>query len=259
MSRHAFDYIAGAGGLAVRHVFATGHQAHHIQRQLHQRDGFHGAEHAAGAAHVIFHLVHVRCGFQRNAAGVEGDAFADQHHGLGAFLATVVLHDDELRRIAAAKGNRQQRTHAQFFHFLLLEDIDFNAVLFHQRARRVGKISRRADIRRRVSQIFRKGNTRGDGVAGTQRCVDGRLLGFARDVKANLLQCGGIFFRRAFVAVEAILRFHGQQHGLLGFPSGITLGDGNFQQVQSSAIGAGLGEGADRGANRFAIGFVAQR
>ena len=38
------------------------------------------AEHAGGAAHVELHLVHLGRRLERDAAGVEGDALADQHH-----------------------------------------------------------------------------------------------------------------------------------------------------------------------------------
>jgi hypothetical protein len=45
-----------------------------------------GAEHAGGAAHVELHLVHLGAGLERDAAGVEGDALADQHDGLALAL-----------------------------------------------------------------------------------------------------------------------------------------------------------------------------
>src|SRR3546814_1744301 len=44
------------------------------------------AQHAGGAAHVVFHFVHVGGRLERNAAGVKGNAFADQDDGCLAVL-----------------------------------------------------------------------------------------------------------------------------------------------------------------------------
>ena len=56
-----------------------GIDADDVERQLHAGHGLHGAEHAGGAAHVVLHLVHFGGRLERDAAGVEGDALADQH------------------------------------------------------------------------------------------------------------------------------------------------------------------------------------
>ena len=51
-------------------------------RRLEQRDGPHGAGHGGAAGHVVFHPLHAVGRFDRDAARVERDAFADEaEHG----------------------------------------------------------------------------------------------------------------------------------------------------------------------------------
>ena len=107
----AGDDVAGLDGAAVGHVFAGGDQADDVERQVELGHGLHGADDAGRAAHVEFHLVHGRRVFERDAAGVEGDALADQHHG-SAFGARVAMFDDEEAwRLFAALGDREEAAH----------------------------------------------------------------------------------------------------------------------------------------------------
>ena len=72
------DDVAGLDGMAAGHVFAGGNDADHVHRRFHPGQRANGAQHAACAGHVELHLVHLACGLERNAAGIEGDAFADE-------------------------------------------------------------------------------------------------------------------------------------------------------------------------------------
>ena len=71
------------------------------------------AEHGGGAGHVVLHVLHVLRRLDRDAAGVEGDALAHQHHRRA--VAALVLQRDEPRLFRAALGHRQQRAHL-FLH-----------------------------------------------------------------------------------------------------------------------------------------------
>ena len=69
-------------------------------------------DHRRRAAHVELHLVHGRRILERDAAGVEGDALADQHHrGADGRFAAAVLEHDEARRLCAALRDRKQTAH----------------------------------------------------------------------------------------------------------------------------------------------------
>jgi hypothetical protein len=61
----------------------------------------HGAQNAGGAAHVVFHFVHLGTRLERNAASIEGDALADQNDRLVASLAALVGQDDQLSAAGA--------------------------------------------------------------------------------------------------------------------------------------------------------------
>ena len=53
--------------------------------RLQLRDGPHGAEHCRSARHVVLHFLHAVGGLDGDAAGIEGDAFADQSQMVGGF------------------------------------------------------------------------------------------------------------------------------------------------------------------------------
>ena len=151
---HAGDHVARFGGTAAGHVFSGGHDTHHVDRQLQLGDRAQRAKHAGGTAHVEFHLVHLGARLDGNAAAVEGDALADQHIGLLAGFAALVVHDHQLGRLVAAGGHRQQRAHAQLFHFLFFQHADTElGLLAPQLARMLRQVGRGADIAGQVGQL----------------------------------------------------------------------------------------------------------
>ena len=68
----------------------------------------HGTEYAGSATHVELHLVHFGARFQRDAAAVEGNAFAYQDIRLVAGFAALVMHHNKFGGLHTAGGNRQQ-------------------------------------------------------------------------------------------------------------------------------------------------------
>lgn len=87
LATHGSDDVAGTCRGAARHVFGAGQNTHQIDRQFQFQYGAQGTEYAGSAAHVELHLVHARGRLDTDAAGVERDAFTDQHEGLITFLA----------------------------------------------------------------------------------------------------------------------------------------------------------------------------
>src|ERR1019366_5715119 len=81
-----FDGLAGHGDLHVsrllrfagRHVFGGANDGGDFHFRLEQGDGAHGADHSGGSGPVVLHFLHAVGGLDGDAAGVEGDAFADQ-------------------------------------------------------------------------------------------------------------------------------------------------------------------------------------
>ncbi len=71
------------------------------------------AEDARSARHVELHFVHARRLLERDAAGIESDALADQRDRRIAFLAALVLEHDQLRRFVGAARHRKERAHLE--------------------------------------------------------------------------------------------------------------------------------------------------
>src|SRR3546814_9839311 len=69
-----------------------------IRLRLAARDRLHRARYRTRAAHVPLHHVHARPWLQADAAGVEGDALADEHHRRLPRRAAVPAHREQSRR-----------------------------------------------------------------------------------------------------------------------------------------------------------------
>ena len=69
-----------------RHVFDQADDAHRIHLGLARGERQHEAGDAGRAAHVALHVLHAGGRLDRNAAGVEGDALADESDRRVAFL-----------------------------------------------------------------------------------------------------------------------------------------------------------------------------
>ncbi len=73
------DHVAGALGGTRGHVLRRRHQRGDPQRQVQCRQHAHRAQHRSTAAHVRLHRHHALGRLQRQAAGVKGNALADQY------------------------------------------------------------------------------------------------------------------------------------------------------------------------------------
>jgi hypothetical protein len=63
----------------------------------------------------------------RDAAGVEGHALADEHRRLGALAARQPLDREQPRRARRALRDAEQRAHAERAHLVLAEEREFGA------------------------------------------------------------------------------------------------------------------------------------
>ena len=76
------------------------------------------------APHMSYFISSISAaGLMRDAAGVEGDALADERHGGRVLLAAVVLHDDELRRLRLPCATARKQPMPSFSHVLALQDL----------------------------------------------------------------------------------------------------------------------------------------
>ena len=208
LAGQGLDDVARARCPAIGHVLCRCDDRNQVNRQIQLTDRFDAAEYAGGAAHVVFHLVHVGAGFQGDAAGIKGDAFAHQCHGalLGGFAA-FVFHDDDLPLALRAFGNSDESSHAHLFGLGLTDHFDGQLfILPGQFAGNPGEIFRIAVIGGEVAQIAGKIDACRDAFTG--------LVGFAQ---AGIFLCMpvrplGEFAcrcRMAAVLVKSIQAFFG--------------------------------------------------
>ena len=107
LAGHGDLHVAGFLSAAAGHIFGGGDHGDHRDFGLQVGDGAHSAEHGGAAAHVVLHFFHVVGGFNGDAAGVEGDGFADEAEdgSVGAGVFGRVADDDYARRFDAALGD----------------------------------------------------------------------------------------------------------------------------------------------------------
>jgi hypothetical protein len=87
----------------------------------------HQAGDGGGAAHIALHVLHAGGRFDRDAAGVEDHALADEGNRLFLRLAAVPAHDDDARRPGGALGHAEEGAHAEFLHVLFGQRLNLDA------------------------------------------------------------------------------------------------------------------------------------
>ena len=83
LARHRGDDVARPLCRARRHVLDKADDADRIHLGLARGQQPHQADDDGGAGHVPFHVVHAGGRLDRDAAGVEGDALADERDAAG--------------------------------------------------------------------------------------------------------------------------------------------------------------------------------
>ncbi len=114
---HSGKDVSGFVGAGVGHIFRRANDAKDAHGGFKVRDGLHGTEHCGRTGHVVLHFVHVVGGLDGDAAGVEGDAFANEAEdgSVGRrWEFGFVTEDDEGGRFGGALGNGSEGTHAEF-------------------------------------------------------------------------------------------------------------------------------------------------
>ena len=153
---HGVDHVAGLGGGAARHILGAGRHGRHVHGRPQAGDRLHGPEYRGGAGHVGLHLLD-RAGrrLQRDAAGVEGDALADQAHGAAAARAPVAEHD-ELRGLHGAGCDGEVGAHLQPLRLGAFDDRALQAVVGRDLLRATGQHGGGHQVRRFVHQVARE-------------------------------------------------------------------------------------------------------
>ena len=143
---------------AAGHVLDGRNHRGNRNRGLKLCDGPHGADHGRAARHVVLHLLHAVGGLDREAAGIERHALADQAQvrALSRFRGRAVAQDDHRGRLGAAHGDAEQRAHAELLHAVLIENLAFEALLLGHRPRTRRQHGRSHAIGRLIHQLSRQ-------------------------------------------------------------------------------------------------------
>ena len=81
-------------------------------------------EHRGRPRHVVLHAVHAVGGLEIEAARVEGDALADDHHALARPLLGSIREMDELGRLETALGHADIGAHAELLTVFPLQHLE---------------------------------------------------------------------------------------------------------------------------------------
>ncbi|SVJ65650.1 Uncharacterised protein [Klebsiella pneumoniae] len=172
-------------------------------------------------------------------------------------LRAVVLQDDQPRRLVAALGDGEERAHAQFAQFLLVKDLDLQALeLLGQALGLLAEERRMADVRRQVAEIAGQGHAIGDGLSFLAALLDGGAVGLVGE-QGQLLQFQRLGFL-ALVAIEHVQAIGQGFHQQTRLRVGIAAFHREIAEGQRG-IGAGQAlEGRQHGGGQLAVLAVAQ-
>uniref|UniRef100_A0A0N5A006 PE-PGRS family protein n=1 Tax=Parastrongyloides trichosuri TaxID=131310 RepID=A0A0N5A006_PARTI len=212
---HGGQHVGRADGAAVGHVLGQGGDGDHVHRRAGLGQGQDRADHAGGAGHVHLHIAHIGARFDGDAAGIEGDALAQQgDRAVAGRALTAIAHGQKARRAAGTLADAQQGAHAQALHggHVQFGDLDPR----HAGEGRAGAFDEAFgidDVGRFVGHVAGPGHGLDQGGAATvmrlgARCVigdDGQGAG------RRAVAAGGDIEVRAIVAdAEASRQFRGQ-------------------------------------------------
>ncbi len=191
-------------------------------------------------------------GLDRDAPGVEGDALADQHERLCALCRAVVPEHDELRRLARALRDGEQRVHAQALHVAPLEDLDAELPLLRELRRGLGKVRRRAHVARQVAEVLGRRDAGADRspFGEAARRVAGSRLRRRRDHQAPERAGRAL---PALHRVEAIQGLRCDGRRMEHSPSEVPVAHRQIGQEQVRVRGARVGERAHCRAHGIAV------
>ena len=125
------EHVAGTQGVAADRVLGGGDEPGDAEGAAHPAQRRHHGHHDRATGHVALHRGHALAGLDREAAGVEGDALADQHHprSLPAPAGRRVVETDQARRRRGRLADGQDPAEALARQLLLVPDLARQAVV----------------------------------------------------------------------------------------------------------------------------------
>ena len=144
--------VTGLLGRAARHVLGEAQVGRDVDGDAQTSRGEDRSERRGRAAHVALHLVHSGGRLDRDAAGVEGDALADQGQVRGCALGPVG-QAHEARSVGRAAADGEDAAVAAVGESLLVEHLDVDREAGSSLDGMLGEVSRHEVGRGGVDQI----------------------------------------------------------------------------------------------------------
>src|SRR4029077_21240512 len=116
LTRHRGDDVAWPLRVSVRHVFDETDGTDRVHSGLAAGERMHQADDASRARHVAFHVLHTAGGLDRDTAGVEANALADESNRRRTAFAAVPAHDRNPAGVSRALPYAEQGVHAELLH-----------------------------------------------------------------------------------------------------------------------------------------------
>ena len=174
------DDIAGTLCAAPGHVLHRGDPPDDLHLEFQLCDRRHRGDDRSGTTHVALHRLHGLRRLERQTAGVEGHALADDRDRALRALGGV-LHADEARRIRRALSDREDAAEFIARQGLLVPHLDTHGQFAHGLERLLGNLLGGKRRRGSVDEIARVVDGLGDDLGACKRSGLLLVLGVARD------------------------------------------------------------------------------
>ncbi len=209
LTGHRLDHVARTHRAAARHVLDETDDADGVYLCLARGEFVHQADHACRPGHVALHVFHAGSRLQRDAAGVEGDALADDGDRCAAFRARALpLQHRDVTGLFAALPHREQRPHAELLQGFLSQHLDLHAEL-GELFGACGELGRPEYVGRLVDEIAGQRDAFADGARRREGLGRRFRIGAVNDdlLQRAIIRLGGgaVFLaRRALVLFELV-------------------------------------------------------
>ena len=162
LARHGLDDVAGPLRLAVGHVLDEADGADGVDLGLARGERMHEADDAGGARHVALHVLHALRRLDRDAAGIEAHALADEGDRIGSALAAVPAHDDEPRNSCAEPWPTPSSAPMPSFFIAGTSSTSTLTPSLVKRGGAARELRRIEDVRRLIDEVARQDDAVGD-------------------------------------------------------------------------------------------------
>ena len=147
------EHVAGAGGVTAEHVVGHRNPGPDLAWDLEVLQHRHGADDRRGAAHVALHRHHALAGLDRQAAGIEGDALADEGEEALRLALRRVGQLDEAGRVGRPAVDAEQAAELALLDRGFVPDLDGETLLLGHRGGPAGEDRRGEGATRLVDEI----------------------------------------------------------------------------------------------------------